>query len=79
MLPIGGSGEDEVPFALVGKKTTWSYFLSPKWKSDSDSLFGVSYVIWKPRPEEAQTCQFSCALGGKGRLSALSRSPRNLE
>jgi hypothetical protein len=48
--------EEHVPFALVGKKMTWSYFRSPRRKRDSDSLFGVSYVILKPLPIREQLC-----------------------
>lgn len=51
-----GSREADVPFALVGKKMTWSYSLSPRRKRDSDSLLAVSYVILKPLPVGELLC-----------------------
>jgi hypothetical protein len=38
------------PFSLDGKRMTWSYARSPRWNSDSDSLFGVSNDSWNPLP-----------------------------
>lgn len=38
------------PFSLDGKRMTWSYARSPRWNSDSDSLFGVSNDSLNPLP-----------------------------
>jgi hypothetical protein len=70
---------EDVPFALVGKKMTWSYFLSPRRKRDSDSLFGVSYVILNPLPVERSSNQSNARNRSTSRVTLLSKSPRNLE